>query len=122
MKPLLLCHPRCTTCRRALDWLAARGIEVEVRDIVACNPSAEELDGWIGRSGLPVARFFNTSGLRYKALGLKEVVPTLDRGEALRLLASDGMLIRRPLLVADRGVRAGFREKEWEELLVPERR
>ena len=122
MKPLLLCHPRCTTCRRALDWLAAQGIEVEVRDIVASNPSAEELDGWIGRSALPVSKFFNTSGLRYKALGLKEVVPTLDRGEALRLLASDGMLVRRPLLIADRGVCAGFREKEWAELFPAERR
>lgn len=121
MKPLLLCHPKCTTCRRALDWLAAQGIEVEVRDIVASNPSAEELDEWIGRSALPVAKFFNTSGLRYKALGLKEVVPTRAREEALRLLASDGMLIRRPLLVAEEGVRAGFREKDWEALLAGRR-
>lgn len=117
MKPLFVCHSRCSTCRKALKWLEDNGVEVEVRDIVEQNPSRAELEEWIVRSGLPVAKFFNTSGLRYKALGLKEVVKTAPADELIGLLATDGMLVKRPLLVTDDGVLVGFREGVWAETL-----
>ena len=100
MKPLFICYPRCSTCQKALKWLQERGIEVEVRDIVQQNPSEAELEEWIDRSGLAVNRFFNTSGLRYKALNLKEKVRTAPREELIRVLSTDGMLVKRPLLIA----------------------
>ena len=90
MKPLFICYPRCSTCQKALKWLQERGIEVEVRDIVQQNPSEAELEEWIDRSGLAVNRFFNTSGLRYKALNLKEKVRTASREELIRVLSTDG--------------------------------
>lgn len=113
MKPLFICYPRCSTCQKALKWLQERGIEVEVRDIVQQNPSEAELEEWIDRSGLAVNRFFNTSGLRYKALNLKEKVRTAPREELIRVLSTDGMLVKRPLLIASDKILVGFREPEW---------
>lgn len=113
----LLCYPGCTTCRKAQAWLDARGIAYDLRDIKADNPSCEELSLWVRESGLPLKRFFNTSGLSYKALGLKDRLPTMTEEEQLRLLASDGMLVRRPLLVGDGFVLPGFRQAEWEDAL-----
>lgn len=113
MKPLFICYPRCSTCQKALKWLQERGIEVEVRDIVQQNPSEAELEEWIDRSGLAVNRFFNTSGLRYKALNLKEKVRTASREELIRVLSTDGMLVKRPLLIASDKILVGFREPEW---------
>ena len=109
MKPLFICYPRCSTCQKALKWLQERGIEVEVRDIVQQNPSEAELEEWIDRSGLAVNRFFNTSGLRYKALNLKEKVRTAPREELIRVLSTDGMLVKRPLLIASDKILVGFR-------------
>ena len=100
-----------------MDWLDAHGVSVTVRDIKTDRPTAEELRAWHARSGLPLKRFFNTSGLQYKALGLKDKLPTMTEDEKLALLATDGMLVKRPLLVADDLVLVGFREKEWEERL-----
>lgn len=114
---LFVCYPKCSTCRKAKAWLDARGVSVTERDIKTDNPSAEELRAWYRRSGLPLKRFFNTSGLQYKALGLKDKLPAMTEEEQLALLATDGMLVRRPLLVADDFVLVGFREKEWEEKL-----
>ena len=101
---LVLCYPKCTTCQKALKWLDERGVSCTVRNIKEENPAYEELKEWYGRSGLPLKRFFNTSGLQYKALGLKDKLPCHERGEEqLRLLATDGMLVKRPLLVTRRG-------------------
>ena len=111
MKPLFICYPRCSTCQKALKWLQERGIEVEVRDIVQQNPSEAELEEWIDRSGLAVNRFFNTSGLRYKALNLKEKVRTAPREELIRVLSTDGMLVKRPLLIASDKILVGFRSR-----------
>lgn len=113
MKPLFICYPRCSTCQKALKWLQERGIEVEVRDIVQQNPLRSGAEEWIDRSGLAVNRFFNTSGLRYKALNLKEKVRTAPREEAIRVLSTDGMLVKRPLLIASDKILVGFREPEW---------
>ena len=117
MKPLFICYPRCSTCQKALKWLQERGIEVEVRDIVQQNPSEAELEEWIDRSGLAVNRFFNTSGLLYKSMELKDKLPGMSEEEMLRLLAADGMLVKRPLLVGDDLVLVGFKETEWERAL-----
>lgn len=103
--------------QKAKAWLDAHGVSVTVRDIKTDRPTAEELRAWHARSGLPLKRFFNTSGLQYKALGLKDKLPTMTEDEQLALLATDGMLVKRPLLVADDFVLVGFREKEWEERL-----
>ena len=121
MKPLFICYPRCSTCQKALKWLQERGIEVEVRDIVQQNPSEAELEEWIDRSGLAVNRFFNTSGLRYKALNLKEKVRTAPREELIRVLSTDGMLVKRPLLIASDKILVGFREPEWAAALSEKR-
>ena len=114
---LFLCYPKCTTCQKAQKWLAEKGVDVEVRHIKDQNPTLEELRTWWKASGLPLKKFFNTSGLQYKALGLKDKLPAMSEDEQLALLASDGMLVKRPILVGERFVRIGFREKEWEELL-----
>ena len=114
---LFVCYPKCSTCQKAKAWLDARGASVTVRDIKTDRPAAEELRAWWQRSGLPLKRFFNTSGLQYKALGLKDKLPAMTEDEQLTLLATDGMLVKRPLLVADDFVLVGFREKEWEERL-----
>lgn len=114
---LFLCYPKCSTCQRAKAWLDGRGVSYELRDIKTDNPSAEELRFWREKSGLPLKRFFNTSGLRYKALGLKDRLPDMSEEEQYALLASDGMLVKRPLLIGEDFVLAGFREKEYEERL-----
>ena len=114
-KGLFVCYPRCTTCQKARRWLEERGVAVEERDIKEERPTADELRAWHAKSGLPLKRFFNTSGLKYKELGLKDKLPTLSEAEQYDLLASDGMLVKRPLLVAADFVLVGFKEKEWQE-------
>ena len=114
---LFVCYPKCTTCQKARKWLEEKGMDVTIRDIKLDNPSAEELRTWWTVSGLPLKKFFNTSGLQYKALGLKDKLPTMTEEEQLSLLSSDGMLVKRPILVGDGFVRVGFREKEWEDSL-----
>ena len=114
---LFVCYPKCTTCQKAQKWLEEKGVEYQFRDIKQENPTEQELRQWHAMSGLPLKRFFNTSGLQYKALGLKDKLPTMTEDEQLALLATDGMLVKRPLLVADDLVLVGFREKEWEERL-----
>ena len=111
---LFVCYPKCTTCQKARTWL---GVSYEVRDIKLQNPSAEELRQWWQRSGLPLKKFFNTSGLQYKALGLKDKLSAMSEEEQLELLSTDGMLVKRPLLIGEDFVRVGFRQPEWEETL-----
>lgn len=115
---LFLCYPKCSTCKKAQAWLDGHGLSYELRPIREENPGAEELKRWKERSGLPLKRFFNTSGLQYKALGLKERIPGMSEEEQLALLASDGMLVKRPVLVGDDFVLLGFRESEYEETLL----
>ena len=115
---VFLCYPKCSTCKKAQAWLDQRGIPYELRLIREENPSAEELKEWQIRSGLPLKRFFNTSGLQYKTLNLKEKLPQMSEEEQLVLLASDGMLVKRPLLVSEDFVLTGFREAEYEERFV----
>lgn len=114
---LMLWYPKCSTCQKAKKWLEEKGLDVSVRDIKLENPTAEELRGWHRASGLPLKRFFNTSGLQYKALGLKDKLPAMDEEDQLALLATDGMLVKRPILVGDGFVLTGFRPQEWEEKL-----
>ena len=114
---LVLCYPKCSTCKKALAWLEEKGISVQVRDIKEQRPTAEELSQWLRLSGLPLKRFFNTSGLQYKALGLKDRLPGMSQEEQLELLATDGMLVKRPLLVGEGFMLVGFREAEWTEKL-----
>ena len=111
-------YPKCTTCQKAKKWLDEHGISYEARHIVEQNPTKEELADWYQRSGLPLKRFFNTSGLKYKALELKDKLPQMPEEEQLALLATDGMLVKRPLIVADDFVLTGFKEKEWEAALL----
>ncbi|HWS29361.1 MAG TPA: arsenate reductase family protein [Clostridia bacterium] len=113
----ILCYPKCTTCQKALAWLNARGVPYAYRNIKEENPSYEELKAWHAKSGLPLRAFFNTSGLSYKALNLKDRLPTISSGEALKLLSADGMLVKRPLVIADEVVLIGFREEEWEKAI-----
>ena len=115
---LFLCYPKCSTCQKARRWLDERGLAYDVRDIKADNPTADELRDWHQKSGLPLKRFFNTSGLQYKALGLKDRLPVMTEEEQYALLATDGMLVKRPLLVGEDFVLTGFRPKEWEERLL----
>ncbi len=114
---LFVCYPKCTSCQKAKKWLQDNEIAFEERDIKLQNPSYEELLLWYKSSGLPISRFFNTSGLLYKSLGLKEKLPKMSEEEKLRLLASDGMLVKRPVLVSDNAVLCGFREQEWSDAL-----
>lgn len=114
---VFVCYPKCTTCQKARKWLEAREVEATVRNIKEENPTAEELRTWWQASGLPLKKFFNTSGLQYKALSLKDKLPFMTEEEQLSLLSSDGMLVKRPILVGDGFVKVGFREAEWEELL-----
>ena len=115
---LFIEYPPCSTCQKAKKWLDGKEIAYTDRHIKENNPTYEELKAWYGRSGLPLKRFFNTSGLVYKALNLKEKLPTMTEEEQLRLLATDGMLVKRPLVITDGAVLTGFREKEWEEALL----
>ena len=109
-----LCYERCTTCRKAKAWLEEKGVSYDLRPIKEENPTAEELRTWIAASGLSVRKFFNTSGLLYKELQLKDKLPGMTGEEMIALLASDGMLVKRPLLVGDDFVLVGFKEAEWE--------
>ena len=111
---LFIEYPKCTTCQKARKWLDERGIQYEDRHIVEQNPTKEELADWYHRSGLPLKKFFNTSGLKYKALELKDKLPQMPEEEQLALLATDGMLVKRPIIVDGDKVLTGFREKEWE--------
>lgn len=106
---LFLCYPKCSTCQKARKWLEEQGVSFEERDIKLNNPTEEELRTWYARSGLPLKRFFNTSGLQYKALGLKDKLPTMSEEEQLALLATDGMLVKRPLIVDEHFVLTGFK-------------
>lgn len=115
---LILHYPQCGTCRKALKWLEANGFHPEKRHIVEERPTAEELFQWIERSGLPVQKFFNTSGLIYKERGLKDVVKTAPSEELISLLAEEGKLVKRPLLVTDDKVLVGFKEEEWASTLL----
>ena len=108
-----LCYPKCSTCQKAKKWLEENGVEFTLRDIKQDNPTAQELAHWQEASGLPLKKFFNTSGLLYKSLDLKNRLPGMTREEMLELLASDGMLVKRPLLIGESFVLAGFREPEW---------
>ena len=114
---LFLCYPKCSTCQKAKAWLEERGISYDLRDIKQDNPTAEELTAWYQKSGLPLKKFFNTSGLQYKALGLKDKLPAMTDSEVCALLATDGMLVKRPVLVTDKGVCPGFKPEEWAKLL-----
>lgn len=114
---LFLCYPKCSTCQKAKAWLEERGISYDLRDIKQDNPTAEELTAWYRKSGLPLKKFFNTSGLLYKSMGLKDKLPQMSEDEMLKLLATDGMLVKRPLLVSDEFVLVGFKETEWTEQL-----
>ncbi len=112
-----LCYPKCSTCQKAQRWLDEHAVNYKTRLIREEKPTAEELHTWQQRSGLPLRRFFNTSGLQYKALGLKDKLPQMTEEEQLTLLASDGMLVKRPLLIGEDFVLVGFREAEYQEKL-----
>lgn len=114
MKSLFIQYPPCGTCKKAAKWLKENGIDVIPRHIVEQNPSAEELTEWIAKSGNPIQKFFNRSGNVYKTLQLKDKVKTAPEKELIELLASNGMLVKRPILVSDKGVLVGFNEQEWE--------
>ena len=114
---LFLEYPSCTTCKKAKAWLQSKGLEFTARHIKEENPTAEELALWQEKSGLELKKFFNTSGLVYKDLGLKDKLPTMPREEQLALLASNGMLVKRPIVVTEDTVLVGFKEKDWEKLL-----
>lgn len=110
-------YPKCSTCQKAKKWLQERNVNFEDRHIVEDNPTLEELTMWHKKSGLPLKRFFNTSGLKYKELNLKEKLPKMSEEEQLALLATDGMLVKRPVLITDETVLTGFKEAEWEKVL-----
>ena len=113
MKPLFICYSKCTTCQKARKWLDEQQIEYTERPIKDQNPTAEELLSWQRISGLPLRKFFNTSGMLYRELNLKDRLPHMTEEEMLALLSSDGMLVKRPLLITDRAALPGFREESW---------
>ena len=113
---LFVCYPKCSTCQKAKTWLQERGVAFDERDIKQDNPTEQELRAWHEKSGLPLKRFFNTSGLQYKALGLKDKLPAMTEDEQYALLATDGMLVKRPLLVGNGVVFSGFRPGIWQQL------
>jgi len=117
MNMKFICYPKCTTCKKAQKWLDDNSVSYELRDIKEQNPSYEELTEWYKKSGLPLKRFFNTSGLLYKSMELKDKLPDMSEEEQLRLLASDGMLVKRPIAVTGDIVLVGFKEAEWAEKL-----
>lgn len=114
-KVLFINYPKCTTCQKAKKWLDANGIEYVDRHIKEDNPSYDELKLWYQQSNLPLKRFFNTSGILYKSMGLKDKLPTMTEDDQLHLLSTDGMLIKRPVVVTDSAILTGFKEKEWGE-------
>ena len=113
---LFIEYPKCTTCKKAKRWLEENGVEFTDRHIVEDNPSKEELKGWYEKSGLPLKRFFNTSGMKYKEMKLKDKLPEMSEEEQLELLATDGMLVKRPLLIGETFAIPGFKEQAWEEV------
>ena len=115
---LFIEYPKCTTCQKAKKWLDSHNIEYTDRHIKEQNPTEEELEKWHKKSGLPLKRFFNTSGQLYRGMGLKDKLADMSEEEQYKILATDGMLVKRPLIVGDDFVLAGFREKEWEERLI----
>ena len=115
---LFLEYPKCSTCQKAKKWLDEQGISYEDRHIIEDNPTVEELKDWHERSGLPLKRFFNTSGMKYRELGLKDKLPEMSEEEQYELLATDGMLVKRPLVVGDDFVLIGFKEALWKETLA----
>ena len=115
---LLICYPKCTTCQKAKKWLESQGIAYTERNIAEENPTYAELKEWYKKSGLPLKRFFNTSGLLYKSMQLKDTLPEMSEEEQLKLLATDGMLVKRPLVVDGDNVLTGFKEAEWAEKML----
>ena len=113
-----ICYPKCSTCRKAKKWLDEHNVEYTERHIADEKPTYDELKEWHEKSGLPLKKFFNTSGMLYKEMGLKDQLPGMSEEEQLKLLATNGMLVKRPLVVGDDFVLTGFREKEWEEKLL----
>ncbi len=116
---LVLAYRKCSTCLKALKWLEDHNVQFEERAIKEQNPTYEELKEWHQKSGMPLKKFFNTSGLLYKDLGLKDKLPTMSEEEQLKLLATDGMLVKRPLVVGDDFVLTGFKETEWATKMLP---
>ncbi len=114
---IFVCYPRCTTCKKAQRWLEEQGTDFDIRDIQQQNPTKEELRSWHELSGLPLKRFFNTSGKKYRELGLKDRLPGMSEDQQYELLATDDMLVKRPLLVREGKVLVGFREAEWQQAL-----
>ena len=114
---LLILYPPCSTCQKAKKWLDEKGARYEMRHIKEQNPTYEELKEWYRKSGLPLKRFFNTSGLLYKSMNLKERLPAMSEEEQLRLLATDGMLVKRPIVVSGSTVLVGFKEAQWQQFL-----
>lgn len=112
-----ICYAKCTTCQKAQKWLDEQGVEYTVRPIKEQNPTAEELAQWMEQSGLPEKRFVNTSGQLYRAMELKDKIPAMSRQQLVELLATDGMLVKRPILVTEKGVFPGFKPEEWQKLL-----
>ena len=117
---VFICYPKCSTCKKAQAWLKAQGLDCEVRDIQKDNPTLEELRQWHRQSGLPLKKFFNTSGQLYQKMGLKDKLGEMDEKAQYDLLAQDGMLVKRPLLVGEDFVLPGFREADWEKALKTE--
>lgn len=113
-----ICYPKCSTCQKARKWLEANHLEFTERHIVEENPSYEELKEWYAESGLPLKKFFNTSGMLYKEMQLKDKLPTMSEEEQLKLLATNGMLVKRPLIVKGNIILTGFKEAEWENALL----
>ena len=114
----VLCYAKCSTCKKALKWLDEQGVSYDLRDIKTDNPTEAELRDWHAKSGLPLKRFFNTSGMQYRALELKDMLPAMTEDEQYALLASDGMLVKRPLLICGDTVLPGFRQADWEQALL----
>lgn len=119
MKVLFVQYPKCSTCKKAMKWLMEHGVEFEDRHIVENNPTAEELKEWHERSGLPLKRFFNTSGQIYRQNNIKDRLPNMSEEEQYELLATNGMLVKRPIIVGEDFVLVGFKEKEYEEKWIP---
>lgn len=115
---LFLCYPRCSTCKKARKWLEEHNIEFNERDIAEENPNFDELQAWYKQSGLPLKKFFNTSGLVYKEMKLKDKLPSMSEEEQLKLLATNGMLVKRPMVISENQVLVGFKEAEWEQLFL----
>lgn len=117
MKNLLIEYPKCSTCQKAKKWLKENQVEFEERNIVEKNPTVEELKKWIPQSGKDIRKWFNTSGLKYKELKLKDKLPTMSEEKILELLASNGMLVKRPILITENSILIGFKENEWSSIV-----